>query len=304
MVAMRKARVPASGKTPAPRGRMVDIGGRRLHAIEEAACGAAARRTPHVILEAGAFGLSADWAVVQEKLSRAGYASTAYDRAGLGTSDPGPTPRDSDAIVGDLEALIEHGGLKGPFILAGHSMAGLHVRLFAVRHPQQTAGLVLVDATTPEVAAHPVAQTFINRFGTISGLAAAGAGAGLLRPLMGTSLGDTIGLPPDASGEKRRAFASAMHNRWSADEARQWLADSRLVEEAGPLAPELPVAVVTAGPVKGREAWKAFQSAPAHAAHHGQVENVPRAGHATLLGPRFADAIVRGVIFVDEASSK
>jgi pimeloyl-ACP methyl ester carboxylesterase len=296
---MLKARRPAD-EAPGIRGAMVDIGGRRLHAVTLTPT--ITPRAAHVVLEAGAFGLSADWAVVQEKLAAAGFASTAYDRAGLGISDPGASPRDSAAIASDLEALIAAAGLTGPLILVGHSMAGLHVRLFAVRNPERVAGLVLVDATTPEAASHPVAATFINRFGTISGWAAAGAGAGLFKPLMGTGLGDTIGLPPEASLEKRRAFASAAHNRWSAEEAKAWPADAAQVVEAGALSPGLPVAVITAGPVKGREAWKAFQAAPARASRHGYIENVPGAGHATLLGPRFADAIVRGAQFVAEAS--
>jgi pimeloyl-ACP methyl ester carboxylesterase len=296
---MLKARRP-NRKAPEIRGAMVDIGGRRLHAITETP--AVSRSPAHVILEAGAFGLSADWAVVQDRLAAAGFQSTAYDRAGLGVSDPGPSPRDSAAIASDLEALTDTAGLTGPLILVGHSMAGLHARLFAVRNPGRVKGLVLVDATTPEAAAHPVAATFINRFGTISGWAAAGAGAGLFKPLMGTGLGDTIGLPPAASLEKRRAFASGPHNRWSAEEARAWPADAAQVADAGPLSPDIPVAVITAGPVKGREAWKAFQAAPARAAKRNYVENVPRAGHATLLGPRHADAIVRGVEFVAEAS--
>jgi pimeloyl-ACP methyl ester carboxylesterase len=297
---MLKARRPA-GEAPEIRGAMVDIGGRRLHVVTETPV--APTSPVHVILEAGAFGLSADWAVVQDRLAAGGFESTAYDRAGLGVSDPGPTPRDSAAIASDLEALTGTAALRGPLILVGHSMAGLHVRLFAVRNPERVRGLVLVDATTPEAAAHPVAATFINRFGTLSGWAAAGAGAGLFKPLMGTGLGDTIGLPPAASLAKRRAFASGQHNRWSAEEAQAWPADAEQVAQAGPLSPDLPVAVITAGPVKGREAWKAFQAAPARAARRSYVENVPRAGHATLLGPRFADAIVRGVKFVAETSA-
>ena len=282
------------------RGERVDIGGRSLHAVTERPAGE--HHGPHVILEAGAFGLSADWAVVQDRLAAAGFASTAYDRAGLGASDPGPGPRDSLAIARDLEALLDAMGLDAPLILAGHSMAGLHVRLFAVRNPKRVAGLVLVDATTPEVSAHPVAANFISRFGTISGWAAAGANAGLFKPLMGVGLGDPIGLPPQASLKKRRAFASPTHNRWSAEEARAWPTDAAQVAEAGPLDPALPVAVITAGPLGGRRAWKEYQAAPATASRHGHVENVPRAGHATLLGPRFADAIVRGVQFVSQTN--
>jgi pimeloyl-ACP methyl ester carboxylesterase len=292
------------GTSPTLRGERVDIGGRRLHVVREAPVAGRERNAPLVILEAGAFGLSADWAVTQTRLARAGFASLAYDRAGLGASDPGPKPRDSKAIVDDLEALLAALKLPGPFIVAGHSMAGLHTRLFAVRDRTRVAGLVLVDATTPEASAHPVAAGFITHFGTLSNWAATGAGLGLFRPLMGTALGDAIGLPPDASSAKREAFASGPHNRSAADEALQWAADAQQVEAAGPLDPALPVAVITAGAAKGRAGWKALQTAPADAAEHGYVEHVRAATHASLLGPRFADAVVRGVAFVAEAADE
>jgi alpha-beta hydrolase superfamily lysophospholipase len=65
---------------------MIDIGGRRLRLVR------AGERSdkPVVVLECGAFGCAADWAVVQERLARRGLYSLAYDRAGLGYSDPGP----------------------------------------------------------------------------------------------------------------------------------------------------------------------------------------------------------------------
>src|SRR5665213_958362 len=132
-----------SSATPRPRGRMIDIGaGRKLHAVR---AGPRDDRGPLVVLEAGAFGFSADWAAVQDKLAAKRLPSLAYDRAGLGFSDSGPQPRDGLAIVGDLESLLAAIGEGGPLILCGHSMAGLHVRLFAARNPGRVAGVVLVD---------------------------------------------------------------------------------------------------------------------------------------------------------------
>src|ERR1700729_529087 len=87
---------------PAPRGEMVDVGGRRLRMVR---AGGKSER-PTVVLEHGAFGCASDWAVVQEKLAAKGLSSLAYDRAGLGHSDPGPKPRDGKAIVSDLAALL------------------------------------------------------------------------------------------------------------------------------------------------------------------------------------------------------
>ena len=201
---------------PSHRGRIVDIGGgRTLHAV---IAGPTESPEPLVVLEAGAFGFSADWAAVQDKLARRGLRSMAYDRAGLGFSPPGPEPRDGRAITRDLEQLLAHLGEIGPFILCGHSMAGLHVRLFAARNPGRVVGAVLVDATTPEAMDSKMVSGFVEQFGRASRLAAWGAEIGLLSPLSGTGLGDAIGLEGPPGVEKRWAFAHAGHNHWAAEE--------------------------------------------------------------------------------------
>jgi hypothetical protein len=94
------AAMVAAASPFAPSGRYVDIGGRKLRLV--CAGPPAVAGQPTVWMEAGAFGLAADFAAVQEKLTAKGIRSCAYDRAGMGWSDPGPQPRDSDAIVGDL----------------------------------------------------------------------------------------------------------------------------------------------------------------------------------------------------------
>jgi pimeloyl-ACP methyl ester carboxylesterase len=272
---------------------MVDIGdGRRLRLV---CAGPAGGADLTVLMESGAFGLAADWGVVQDRLAARGQRSCAYDRAGLGWSDPGPEPRDGLAIVGDLETLLAASGERGPFILVGHSMAGLYLRLFAARNPALVAGVVLVDATTPEAMDEPLVRQFVDHFIGLARLAAWGAGAGLFKPLTHTGFADKIGLMGVAKAEKRHAFADGAHNRWAAAEVSQWAATAREAAAAGPFDPQLPVSVVLAGPPTGRVGWKAVQSAPALASRHGCVENVAQADHASLLGTAHADAIVRGI---------
>ncbi|MEO9213861.1 MAG: alpha/beta fold hydrolase [Caulobacteraceae bacterium] len=283
---------------PAPRGRMVEIApGRRLHLIR---AGPTDGSGPLVVLEAGAFGFSADWAAVQGKLAAEGVASFAYDRAGLGFSDPGPSPRDSLAIAGDLEALLAGAGEAGPLILCAHSMAGLHARLFASRNPERMRGLVLVDATTPEAMESKWVGGLVGQFARASRLAAWGAEAGLLRPLA-ESLGDAIGLHGAARAEKRWAFALGSHNRQAAEEVASWAASARMAREAAGLDPDWPVAVILAGKPGGASKLRAMQAAPARGSRAGRIETVAGASHATLLGGGYADAIVRGVAHVIES---
>ena len=287
---------------PVARGTMVDIGeGRQLRLVCEGPAQGAAQGDradrPVVWLEAGAFGFAADWGATQEALGAAGWRSCAYDRAGMGFSPPGPAPRDGVAIVTDFEKLVAASGEKGPFILVGHSMAGLRLREYAGRNPDKIAGLVLVDAATPEATSGSMSR-FVTAFATASRWAARGASIGLFKPLAQTSMGDKIGLPPAAGAEKRWAFANGRHNRTSAQEVSLWREAAAQAAAVPAYDPAWPVAVVTAGPVKGREAWKAIQSAPATASKHGYVDHVEAATHTRLLGEGFAGHIVKAVAFV------
>ena len=131
---------------PAP-GRLVDVGGYRLH-IQCVGSG-----SPTVVLDAGLGGASLDWNLVQSEIGSMAQVCS-YDRAGMGWSDPGPLPRTPDQIAHELHTLLTNAGIAGPYILVGHSLAGKNVRLFASQHPDEVAGMVLVDARSEYVDAH------------------------------------------------------------------------------------------------------------------------------------------------------
>ena len=143
------------------RGERIDIGARSLRVVRAGVDD----DHPLVVCEHGAFGCAADWAVVQDKLAGLGLRSLAYDRAGLGYSDPGPSPRNGREINHDCEALLTALGDAGPLLLVGHSMGGLMVRLFALTRPERVVGLVLVDAMTPDIIDIPGGKWAILGFG-------------------------------------------------------------------------------------------------------------------------------------------
>ena len=274
----------------AVRGERIGIGGgRRLRVVRAGP----AEATPLIVLEHGAFGCAADWAVVQQRLAAKGLRSLAYDRAGLGHSDPGPTPRDGRAIVADLAALLRELDERAPVVLVGHSMGGLMVRLFALTHPDRAVGVVLVDAVTPDVMTLPRGPGMVRSFGRLLKVARLAARAGLMRPVSWLTH-NLIGLTGEAAIEKRRIHGSAGHAHWASEEVDCWPATSDQAAETE-FPPELPISVITAGAEPGAPALKALQALPAIASRHGYVEHVAGARHASLLGIRFADPVVRGV---------
>ena len=68
-----------------------------------------------------------------------------YDRAGYGSSEPGPLPRTSQRAAEELQQLLKKAHVEGPYVLVGHSLGGLNMQVFADRYPDLVAGLILLD---------------------------------------------------------------------------------------------------------------------------------------------------------------
>lgn len=133
----------AESRLPPPPGRMVDIGGYRLH-IDCQGTG-----SPAIILEAGLGDMGLSWSEVQPALARLTRVCS-YDRAGIGWSDASPFPRDLTHESDELHTLLARADIRPPYILVGHSYGGDLARLYTARFAQGIEGLVLVEATNED----------------------------------------------------------------------------------------------------------------------------------------------------------
>lgn len=283
----------AADGAPPLRGQMIDVGGRRMHIV----CEGPSDGGPTLVFESGVWGFSADWGAVQQLTTQRGWRSCAYDRAGMGFSDAGPGPRDGLAIAADLERLLEAAKEPGPYILVGHSMAGLRLPTFARRNPDRVAGIVLADPTVPDIEPEGLAVTLRDD----SFWGALASSVGLLKPFARRH-GDRMGLPPAAKAEKIHAFGLGRHARTTFAEGRAENESTRQMLALGPLDPDLPVAVITAGPERPeRPGRKQAQALTAQRSWAGYYRNVEAATHNSLLGLDHAESIVEGVAHVRQA---
>lgn len=128
-----------------PPGRLVDVGGHRIHLLAEGE----AKGRPPIVWIPGAHSGGFAFYHLHAKL-RGEARSILIDRPGSGWSDAGPFPRTTPREAEEVVAALAAAGEKGPFVFAGHSFGGLLAANIARRHPELTAAVVLIDATPPD----------------------------------------------------------------------------------------------------------------------------------------------------------
>jgi pimeloyl-ACP methyl ester carboxylesterase len=133
-----------AGRFPPP-GKLVDVGGYRIHVLAEGDN----KGNPTVIFIPGSH--SPGYALYHlHRALKQETRSILFDRGGSGWSDVGPFPRRTLQEVEELHRALQGAGEKGPYLLVGHSYGGLLAVNYAFRHPEDVAGLVLLDATHPD----------------------------------------------------------------------------------------------------------------------------------------------------------
>ena len=93
------------------------------------------------------------WDLIAPSLTHR-FTVYALDQRGHGQTDGPPHGYDFDSVCSDLHAFSQHLGLERP-LLAGHSWGGNVVLQYAVDYPESTAGIVMVDGGTIEIASMP-----------------------------------------------------------------------------------------------------------------------------------------------------
>ncbi len=264
--------------TPPP-GQLVDVGGHRLHLW------CAGNGTPAVILDTGLGGTSADWGVVQPEVARFTRVCS-YDRAGMGYSDPGPSPRTARRIASELAGLLERSGIAGPVVLVGASIAGFGVRVFASDYPRRTAGLVLVDASheddTHEV---PSMARVVPALSTL----------GVLR-LLGVSFGQPVeSLAPSVRPFARATRFRAAGYRAAADEIVH-IHESASEVRRSRRTLTVPVLVVT-GARGSDERWRRLQQDQASLSDRACLVLARESGHVVAIEqPAIVVDAIRNVV--------
>jgi pimeloyl-ACP methyl ester carboxylesterase len=231
--------------TPAP-GRSYSVDGRRMHLDCHGQGG------PTVVLFNGMGEISSSWGRISQPVSNATRVC-AYDRAGQAWSDDAPAPQDGIQAAADLHVVLAEAGEQGPYVLAGHSIGGLYAMSYAKAYPDQVAGMVLLDSTSPEqfttVPAYPGQYAMLQR--TYSLLASSSRlGTGHLTA--GTS-------QTDAYGDRVRTMSSMPREARNIRDELSTLPAT--MDEAQRLTSlhDAPLVVVTASESLTGEGWRAAQ---------------------------------------------
>jgi pimeloyl-ACP methyl ester carboxylesterase len=275
-----------------PPGELVNINGCRLH-IQSTGKG-----SPTVILEAGLGAITSGWGWIQPEVAKFTRV-VSYDRPGLGWSESGNSSPSASHIAWQLHQLLQASGIEGPYVLVGHSMGGLLVRVFENLYPDEVVGMVLVEASHPDQHERsPAIRKHMN------------SGFQMLKrvPLL-TKLGyvrmtgflhsQAEGLPERQRAEAETFLSSYCHFKSTLNESLAWYsicAEARCARNMG----NKPLVVLTAGK-KSLPGSLALQGELATLSSDSTHLVVTEADHVTLVTHReHAASVVEAIRHVVE----
>ena len=182
-----------------PPGRLVDVDGFKAHVLRTG------QGAPTVVLDSALAGSCLSWHSVQPGIAQFSEVLS-YDRFGFGWSDPVATPRTLSHMAEELGAVLRASGAAPPYVLVGHSFGGWVAELYAARHLDEVAGLVLVDAPHPREWAEPDEGRKLRarRGARLARLGATTARLGVFRGLL---LAFAVTAGRREAGERRRVFS-------------------------------------------------------------------------------------------------
>jgi len=193
-------------------GQLVDVGGYNLNIY---CVGENTDGNPTVILESGLGATTSVWAWIQPEVAKTTRVCS-YDRAGMGSSDPSPMPRDAQHIATELHTLLVNAKIAGPYVLVGWSYGGLYARVYANQYREEVAGLILIDSSSPEqCTSTPEGQAQCASNAKIYSIAPVLARLSVMRVM--SLFQPASGLPSPQAGALQTSFSAAKD--WDAQSA-------------------------------------------------------------------------------------
>ena len=280
-------------------GQMIAVdGARRLNLV------CMGQGSPVALFDSGMGDSALVWRLVQGEVAKLTRAC-AYDRAGIGFSDPRSGPSDARASVADLHALLMAAKIKTPILYVGHSLAGLFGVLLEAAHPGDLAGAVLVEpsfanqwdalsragiaAGAPQAAADDLLAALHGQVRRMKECAA------LPAPLPADCAGNDRRLPPDLAALKKAQNSRPTYLLTKASEFENFLStktdknvDQKELEAVTASFGDKPLIVLTRGKPQGNPGFTAQQSAA--------IDRAWGAGHDRLaaLSTRGSNTVVPG----------
>ena len=268
---------------PAP-GHSYSVGDHRLH------LDCRGQGSPTVVLFNGLGEISASWERITEQVDDATRVC-AYDRAGQAWSDDVDAPQDGVEAAQDLHALLAEAGEKGPFVLAGHSIGGPYALTYAAQYPDEVAGVVLLDSSSPrqfsDIPSYPRQYAAMRR------------GLALLPTLARLGLGKTIASDshlPSAAAERVDAMTSTVRAFRNARDELSMIPTVFHQAQALTTLGDLPLCVITTSESRdGTGGWEAAQDQLAGLSTNVVHRDVDSTHSGLVDDPEGAAASVRAI---------